>query len=329
MRTRTTANDRVRRLLAIIPWIAARDGPRVADVCTRFGLTRAQLLADLEVVFLVGLHPFTPDELIDVVIEDERVWIHLLPGAFARPLRLTPEQGLALVAAGASLRAVPGTDDDGPLARGLDKLARLLGIEESEAVAISLGTARPDLLDLLRAAIAGRRRVHLDYYAYGRDRRTERSVDPWQLFADGGEWYLSGYCHLAGDERLFRVDRIHSARAEDATFDPPPEARAVPPRVYHPAPDDPRVVLELSPAAGWVLEQYDHDEVSSTADGWQRVRLPVSAGPWLERLLLRLGPAVRLVAADPPLDVELGRLAAARVLARYGTDGAPAEAGEP
>jgi len=323
VRARTTANDRVRRLLAIIPWIAARDGPRVEEVCARFGLTRPQLLADLEVVFLVGLHPFTPDELIDVVIEDDRVWIHLLPGAFARPLRLTPEQGLALVAAGASLRAVPGTDDDGPLARGLDKLARLLGIEESEAVAISLGTARPDLLELLRTAIAGHRRVHLDYYAYGRDRRTERSVDPWQLFADGGEWYLSGHCHLAGGERLFRVDRIRSARLEDVSFDPPPEAKVGPPRVYHPAPDDPRVVLALSPAAGWVLEQYAHDEVEALPGGWRRVRLPISAGPWLERLVLRLGPAVRLVSAEAPLDVGLGRSAAARVLARYAEDGEP------
>ena len=237
MRARTTANDRVRRLLAIIPWIAERDGPRVEDVCARFGLTRAQLLTDLEVVFLVGLHPFTPDELIDVVIEDERVWIHLLPGAFARPLRLTPEQGLALVAAGSSLRAVPGTDDDGPLARGLDKLARLLGIEESEAVAISLGTARPDVLELLRDAVASHRQVRLDYYAYGRDRRTERSVDPWQVFADGGEWYLSGHCHLAGGERLFRVDRIRSARLEEVTFEPPADPRAagrVPPRPRRP-----------------------------------------------------------------------------------------------
>jgi proteasome accessory factor C len=315
MRARTSANDRVRRLLAIIPWIAERDGPTIAEVCARFGLTRAQLLADLEVVFLVGLHPFTPDELIDVVIEDERVWIHLMPGAFGRPLRLTPEQGLALVAAGASLRAVPGTDPEGPLARGLDKLARLLGIEEAEAVAISLGTAQVDVLELLRSAVAEHRRVHLDYYAYGRDARTERSVDPWQLFADGGEWYLSGYCHLANAERLFRVDRISAACLEEATFEPP--AAPVPAGVYHPSPDDPRVTLDLAPGAEWVLDQYAHDEVVPLADGWIRVRLPVSAAPWLERLLLRLGAAARVVATDLPLTSTLGRDAAARVLARY------------
>ena len=76
-------------------------------------------------------------------------------------------------------------------------------------------------------------------------------------------------------------------------------------------------MLELSPAAAWVLEQYAHEEVEPLADGWRRVRLPVSAAPWLERLLLRLGPAVRVVAAEEPLGVDLGRSAARRVLARY------------
>jgi proteasome accessory factor C len=321
MRPRTSAGDRVRRLLAIIPWIAERDGPQVAEVCARFGLTRAQLLADLEIVFLVGVHPFTPDELIDVVIEDNRVWIDLAPGAFARPLRLTPEQGLALVAAGSSLLATPGTDPSGPLARGLGKLARLLDIDEAEAVAITLGSARREVLDVLRRGVAEHRQVELGYYAYGRDRSTERVVEPWQLFADGGQWYLSAWCHQAGGQRLFRVDRVRDARLGEARFEPPAE---LPPLgVYHPRPEDPRIVLELAPQAAWVLEQYHHEEVRPTDDGWTRVRLPVSAVPWLERLLVRLGPDARVVAADPPLSGDLASQVAGRILARYG-DGGPA-----
>ena len=42
--------------------------------------------------------------------------------------------------------------------------------------------------------------------------------------------------------------------------------------------------------------------------------MAVTARPWLERLLLRLGPDARLVEGDDP---DLARHAAARVLARY------------
>jgi hypothetical protein len=47
------------------------------------------------------------------------------------------------------------------------------------------------------------------------------------------------------------------------------------------------------------------------------VRLAVSAVPWLERLLLRLGAECRVVAADAPLPDDLVARAARRVLARY------------
>ena len=34
------------RLLTVVPWIAAHDGPRLDEVCERFGMTRKQLAAD-------------------------------------------------------------------------------------------------------------------------------------------------------------------------------------------------------------------------------------------------------------------------------------------
>ena len=152
--------------------------------------------------------------------------------------------------------------------------------------------------------------MHLGYYAYGRDRSTERVVEPWQLFAEGGQWYLAGWCHQAGGERLFRVDRMRSARLREVTFDPPAEAAA--PGVYHPAPDDPRIVLELAPRrAGCSSSTPRGGQV--LPDGWTRVRLPVSAVPWLERLVVRLGPAVRV---GRPLEVDRSAPARARPLHR-------------
>jgi proteasome accessory factor C len=314
-RNRTTAGDRLRRLLAIIPWIAASDGPTVAEVCRRFGVTRAQLLADLQVVFLVGLHPFTPDELIDVELVDDRVWIRLNPGAFAKPLQLTPEQGLGLVAAGTALLAVEGSDADGPLARGLHKLADLLGIDADDALAVSPGPVRREVLELLRGAVTDQHQVELDYYAYGRDQRSVRVVDPHRVFAEGGQWYLAAHCHASGGDRLFRLDRVQSARALEEAIEVP--APPVEPGVFHPRPEDPRVTLELSPAAAWVVDQYAVEEVEALDDGRLRVRLAVSAVPWLERLLLRLGAECRVVAADAPLPDDLVTRAARRVLARY------------
>lgn len=304
------ADQRLRRLLAMVPWVASQDGPRIEDVCSRFACTEDEVVADLGLLFLCGVHPFTPDTLIDAAVEDGRVWIRFADW-FARPLRLTPAEGLALVAAGNVLLAVPGTDPEGPLARGLAKVAAVLGVDPDEAVGVELGSAPPEVLAALQRASAGRRQVEIEYYSFGRDAWTRRTIDPHQVFNAAGQWYVAGWCHLASADRLFRVDRARSATVVDATFTARPVA-AQPP-VFSPRPDDPLVVLDLAPDARWVAEEYPVEAVEDRPDGQRRVRLRVSETAWLERLLLRIGPAARVVEGD----VTIAPAAAARVAARY------------
>ncbi|HBX76574.1 MAG TPA: hypothetical protein DEG43_02915, partial [Acidimicrobiaceae bacterium] len=97
MATRITAADRVQRIVSIVPWIAARPSVPIDEVCTQFGISRADLLNDLDVVFMVGVPPYTPDELIDVLIEDDQVSVRV-GRYFERPLRLKTTEALALLA---------------------------------------------------------------------------------------------------------------------------------------------------------------------------------------------------------------------------------------
>lgn len=307
------AGGRLQRLLALVPWVAANDGPTVDQICERFDISPAQLAADLEVVWLVGVPPYTPDALIDVVQEGDRVWIHYAD-VFAAPQRLTPDQAVALLTAGASVLALPGTDPDGALARGVAKLADVLGVDASQVIDVHLGGAQADVLEVLRKAVRDHRRVHLDYYSYGRDARTERDVDPYLLQAEDGSLYLLGHCHLAEGSRRFRVDRIAAAHLLDQSFDPPDVNQ--PAGVFEPDSDDPRVVLSLTPAARWVVDAYPTEGVKPSGDGRLEVTLAVTATRWLERLLLSLGPEATVVAAPKEL-ADVGKRAAERILARY------------
>jgi proteasome accessory factor C len=308
--SRPGAQDRLARLLAVVPWVAARDGPPIAEVCQRFGVTEQDLLDDLDLLFLCGVYPFTPDSLIEVDVADGRVWIRFAE-YFRRPLRLTPPEGLALLGAGSALVAVPGADPDGALARALDKLASVLGVEADDSVAVELGPAVPQVLELVQRAVGEHRQLELDYYSFGRDSSGTRLVDPWQVFNARGQWYLSGFCRAAGGERLFRVDRISRATMLDETFPPPlslPDRRT-----FHPAADGQTIVLDLAPPARWIAEQYPNLGVAERPDGALRVTLPVTERAWLERLLLRAGPSATVVEGDDTV----GPAAARRILARY------------
>lgn len=309
---RRSAAERLRLLLAAVPWIVAHDGPTVGEVCRRFGMEEDELLAELDLVFLCGVHPFTPDSLMDVLIEEGRVWIRYAD-YFDRPLRLTPEEGLALVAAGSALADAPGADPNGPVARALAKVAAVLGVEPGETLDVHLGAAPPETLSMLQEAVSEHRQVELDYYTYGRDERARRVVDPYAVYAAEGAWYLSGFCHRAGAVRRFRLDRIAEARRLDVTFEGGEDAPGSSISVFEPGPDDPRVVLDLSARARWVAEQYPVEAVEERGNGRLRVTLVAGERAWLERLLLRLGPDAEVVAGAEGVRAA----AAARVLAGY------------
>ena len=318
MANRVTAADRMRRVLAVVPWIVANPGRPVSEVADRFGLTEPELLADLNVVFLVGLPPYSPDALVDVQIDDEgRVSISLAD-FFSRPLRLSPAQGLALLASSDALLSIPGTDPAGALARALDKLGRALGVGPDDALDVHLGQAEAAVLDQLREAAAGRVEVEIGYYSYGRDERTRRVVEPWRVFADQGAWYLQGWCQRAGGERVFRVDRIEDLTVTERPSADRPEAATAGGGVFQPHPDDPRVVLRLAPEVAWVADAYPVTVLDDDGDGELVVELVISAIPWLERLMIRLGPHLDLVdhrgieGAD-----SLAASAATRILSRY------------
>ncbi len=335
------AGDRMIRLLSIIPWVARHaDGAPIEEVVTRFAYPRDQLLHDLtEVVFFVGVYPFTPDVLIEVEISDDRVQIRYADW-FSRPLRLTKVEAAQLLTVCKSVLELTGEsgvgpadspgpagevppvddiyDESGSLVRALIKLATSIGERADRVLDIHIGSAPDKVVELLRCAIAERRRVEMDYHSFGRDEFTVRGVDPHHLFNDTGRWYLSGWCHRAEGVRLFRVDRIRSATLADATFaESQTDVTGLSGRAAFSAPEDhPLVRLRLDRSQRWVLE-YPVDEITETDEGLY-VTVAVGGVAWLERLLLRLGPAAEIMQLDAEVPADIRSAAAMRVLARYG-----------
>ncbi len=305
------AASRLRRMLAMVPWILAHPGITIRELAERFDVAEQEIEADLELLPMCGLPPYTADRLIDVWVSDDGSVEIRLAEYFERPLRLTPSEGVALLAAGRALLAVPGSDPSGPLATALDKLEAALGARGTLAIDV----AATDQLNRLGQATADARQLELDYYSSARDEMTTRVVDPLRVFHALGAWYLAAYCHRADGERLFRVDRIRGVRETGAPAEhhPVPEEEQLADLVYRPEPTDPRVELRLAPEAAWVAESLPTEEAKPRPDGGWDVVLAVSGPAFLERLLLQLGPAATVVG-----DAEHTRAAVARrVLRRY------------
>ncbi len=333
------ARSRLRRLLAMLAVLARAGEMPLAELAERFSVDPATLVAELEMAACCGLPPYTPDQLVDLIVYDDRVEARL--GAeLARPRRLTAAEGLALTVSARAILGIPGADPDGALAAAVSKLESALaaapgapalpaggsgaGAGPEDLVRIDLD--RPDHLQAVRGATQERRRLEIDYYSASRDEVGTRQVDPCAVQAIDGHWYLDAWCRTVGGLRRFRVDRIRSVRAtgEAATAceDALPSTGGLPgaPAAFVPGPASIVAHVAVGPGTGWVLDAFAHgvDDTASgpTGRGGERiVALPVGGEAWLARILLALGAEARVV--DPPELAGVGIDAARRVLARY------------
>lgn len=309
--SRIAATDRMSRLIAAIPWIADQDGVTLDEIAARFDYPRALLLEDLrEVVFFVGVPPYTPDTLIEVDIDGDEVWIRYAEW-FSRPMRLSGTEILALLAAGEASLAFDTGQDAGALARGLAKL-RLSTGSTPETVDIGLGTVATPMLASIRLASERQQCLDISYHSFSGNSRTERRIEPTRVFLEAGHWYTSAYCHRAGADRVFRVDRIAEVEETGEPFTKAQTSTAEPqsgfelgdgPEITIAAPIDRAFLFERAPVRS--IETTDDEVVVTLAASGQR---------WVEQLFLRLGPHARVVAGTMP--VNIGE-AARRVRGRY------------
>lgn len=292
--TRARATSRLARLLALVPYLVAHPGAPVAEVAEVFGVSERQLRDDLDLLFVCGRPGYSPADLIDVAFEGDRVTV-TNADPIDRPLRLTPDEALALVVAARSLAAEPGLAERGALDRAIAKLeaACAPGTGSTAAVAVAL-EPEGEMLGLLEGALDKGRRVQLRYHTASRDEVTDREVDPMRLLNAAGRWYLEGWCRRVEDVRRFRLDRILDATVLDVPAEVPPHARSKE-GLFTPDPAMPLVTLDVAAEARWVADYYPCESVRQREDGGLRLTLRVGDTTWVRRLALRLGPYARVI----------------------------------
>jgi len=301
--------SRLSRILALIPYVLDREVVDVNEIMERFGYTEEQLTKDLNTIFVCGLPGYGPGDLMEAYIDEDDVVIDAAD-FFSKAPRLTPSEALGLLAAGMT---VLGSGEGSPaLESAVEKLSKVVMPDADTSLAV-------DVLDetqnvgVLRDAAADGRVVRMVYRSVGKEETTERDVEPWSVFTTLGRWYLFGHCRLVDGQRTFRVDRIKELTVLDETFAPP--ASVPEPGVgYAPSKDDITAVIDLKPAARWVLEYYPVDVVRESSRT-TRIRFHSPDAEVPARLLLRLGADARLV--DGPEVAERLNTIGSSLLARY------------
>jgi proteasome accessory factor C len=306
------ARDQVARLLTLVPMLHVHGQMRLGDAARALGVSPAQLLKDLKVLFLVGLPGGYPDDLIDVDLDplegpegpiDDGLIRVSNADYLARPLRLNPTEASAVIVAMRAMRNGAGEETRPIVDRALAKLEAAAAAGPAPST-IDPGAdgVDPDALaleDRLRRATDQQRQVRLAYYVPARDEESDRVVDPRGVVTWGGLTYLDAWCHSAEAPRLFRLDRIAAAEVLDTPIATPPAApRDLAAGLFTQSEETTLVTLRLAPAARWVVEYYPVEAVRPRSGGAVEVDLLVADRRWLGRLLLRLAPHAQVITPE-------------------------------
>jgi predicted DNA-binding transcriptional regulator YafY len=254
----------------------------------------------------------------------------LVRGYKLPPLIFTAEEATVLYMGAHLVREVWGQTYDDAVTAVTAKLDNVLPDDLRQEVArarqsLVIGglTARDyrpweQTIHTLRQCIGERRCAHLLYRALGRQRDTDRIIEPYALTFQWGLWYLVGYCRLRQDMRTFRVDRIQKIESLEEQFKLPNDF-SVREYLEHAMRFEPAhmVVVRLEASvASQVQERHGHwMEITAEADGSITARFGTANLDWTVGWVLSYGAAAE--ALEPPELIARVQEAAEGALRRY------------
>ncbi len=290
---------RLRRLLSLIPYVLKHQGATFDELCEVFEVSRSQLVDDLNLIFLCGQPDYSPADLIDVFIDEDRVFIGMAD-YFARPLRFTPAELSGLYLACSALARLAGAPVSPGLSSVMEKIRDALGMGElppdevERSLELASHAAEGEILSELTRACEERLAVDMEYYSYGRDELTRRRVNPLSLEFGMGHWYLRAWDEPSGEVRVFRVDRVKELTVSGERFQPPDEEVFEGPYGAVGG-GEITVRLRFAPAlAGWAREQPIFSSVEEEG-AFLVCTLKTDKLSWLERELLSCGAGVEVL----------------------------------
>ena len=204
-----TALDRTNRALDLIPFIASNPGWSIIELAERFESTPAQIMKDLEMLFMCGLPGYSHSELIDLDINEDYIAVRN-PQNLDKPRRFSPEEVIALTLGLANL--LPNITHEDLVARAnvlLLHLASLLQSSEDQHIALNaaeeVDTEKNAFFD---QAVVSNESVEIDYFSANSDSISTRTILPMRTYLERGHMYLVAFCFRADEIRHFRFDRI-------------------------------------------------------------------------------------------------------------------------
>jgi len=214
--------NRLDRLSAILIQLQSRRTVRAQDIADRYEISLRTVYRDVRSLEQAGIP----------VIGEAGVGYSLMEGYRLPPVMFTREEATAFITAEKLVTSLTDAENSNSYTLALDKIRAVLKTADKdylehidhriEVVKSNRGpqsSLQQNNLQTILNAIASKKLLQLEYFAYYRQEHTRRLTEPIGVFYLDNYWHLIAWCRMRKDYRDFRFDRIYAISMTEDNFE--------------------------------------------------------------------------------------------------------------
>lgn len=187
------------RLLDLVPFISTHQNISIAQLSEKFGISKKELLDDLNTLWMCGLPGYTPLELIDLTFDEG--YVSIRNAEILEVPRLLSTEEIIVLILGLDLISASTEQLSAEIKSLQNKLREITG-----DIAKVLPTVNSAHRAILERAIIQRKSVTLKYFSPVADQMSTRSAAPLEFKTETGNEYIVAMTQAG--LRTFKLDRI-------------------------------------------------------------------------------------------------------------------------
>lgn len=232
--------NRLDRISALLVQLQSRPIVKSSEMAERFGVSQRTIYRDMRTLSEAGVP----------ICGNSGVGYSLVEGYRLPSLMFTKEEAIAFLTAEKIIEQLTDSQNSNYFRQGMDKIrAALRAVDKKylhdmdNTIAVyksrNAGESLPNLMQVILSSINDKLIVEIDY-TNADENTSKRALEAVGITYSHPRWYLSAWCHLREEYRMFRLDRISNIKTtgnEHTKVHPPLESLL--------GCDDPRCLTEV------------------------------------------------------------------------------------
>ena len=276
------------RLFEIVYILIQKKKVTAKELANRFEVSTRTIYRDIETLSRANIPIYA--------IKGKEGGIEILDEYVLNKMLLTEEEQKQILFALQGIKKVAGQNEKDIL----EKLSRLFNKKADDWIRIDFSNwgkdkEKEERFNKIKAAILNKNRIKFEYYNTNGE-KSERIVEPLQIWFKDKSWYLIAFCKLKQDYRIFKIARIKEIEILEEHFERDLQQESKKEKCKF---KTITLKLEISKKMAYrVYDEFEDSEITKKDDGSFIINVEYPENEWVYGYILSFGEYLKVLSPE-------------------------------